>query len=131
MATSDLYKQKIIDHYKNPRNQGELEDFTYRAHVANSVCGDEVTIFLKEENGKITGVGYKGTGCAISIAGISMLSEKLKGMTTAQVSDLPNEYMLKLLGIEEKSPRLKCALISIEAARRAVRGEKDDECDFC
>jgi nitrogen fixation protein NifU and related proteins len=131
MVSSDLYKQKIIDHYKNPRNQGELSDFTYRAQVANSVCGDEVTIFLKEEDGKITEVGYKGTGCAISMAGISMLSEKLKGMTAKEIDALPNTYILTLLGMEEKSPRLKCALLSIEAARRAVRGEADDECDFC
>lgn len=131
MANSDLYKQKIIDHYKNPRNQGELKDFTYRAQVANSVCGDEVTIFMKEQDGKIVEVGYKGTGCAISMAGVSMLSEKLKGMTIQEVNDLKNEYILDLLGMDQKSPRLKCALISVEAARRAIRGEKDDECDFC
>lgn len=131
MVNTELYKQKIIDHYKNPRNQGELEDFTYRAQVANSVCGDELTIFLREEDGKIVEVGYKGTGCAISMAGISMLSEKLKGMTVKQIAELPNEFVLELLGMEGKSPRLKCALISIEAARRAVKGEKDDECDFC
>ncbi len=131
MASSDLYKQKIIDHFKNPRNKGELSDFSYRAQVANSVCGDEVTIFLKDESGVITEVGYKGSGCAVSMAGMSMLSEKLKGMTVKQVDALPNSFILELLGMEEKSPRLKCALLSLEAARRAVRGEDDDNCDFC
>lgn len=131
MNSTDLYKQKIIDHYKNPRNQGELKDYTYRAQVANSVCGDEVTLFLKETEGKISDVGFKGTGCAVSMAGVSMLGEQLKGMTSKEIDALPNSYILDLLGMEEKSPRIKCALLSIEAARRAVRGEDDDECDFC
>lgn len=126
-----LYKEKIIDHYKNPRNVRELKKPDYKAQVANSVCGDEVTVYLKEKDGRIVEVGHKGSGCAISVAGMSMLSEKLIGMNKQEIEALDHEYMLELLGMQEKSPRVKCAVLGLEAVKRAIHGEEDDPCDFC
>lgn len=131
MAASKLYKEKIIDHYKNPRNYGELKRPDYKAQVANTVCGDEVTVYLREKKGKISEVGYKGTGCAISVAGSSMLSEQLIGLTKEEINELDNEYVLGLLGMQPRSPRVKCATLFLEAAKRAVKEEEDDPCDFC
>ncbi len=131
MPNEDLYKQKIIDHYKNPRNFGEMDNPDFNAHVNNPVCGDEVTFYLKVEDGKIVDVKYKGSGCAISMAGSSMLTEELKGKTVDEVKKLGPDYMLNLIGVDRKSPRVKCALLGFDAAKRAVESGKDDPCDFC
>ena len=131
MAGSKLYKEKIIDHYKNPRNNREIPDADYQAKVANSVCGDEVTMYLKEEGGKITEVGFKGTGCAISLAGASMLTEEITGKSIEEIENFDSEYMLNLLGMEKKSPRIRCAVLGLEAVMRALKDGEDDPCDFC
>ena len=131
MGASKLYKEKIIDHYKHPRNFGEMQKFDYRAQVANSVCGDEVTVYLKTKGTTVTEVSFKGSGCAISIAGMSMLSEKLVGMKTSDIGELTHAYVLDLLGMEAKSPRIKCAVLGLDATHRAIRGEEDEPCDFC
>lgn len=131
MAGSKLYKEQIIDHYKRPRNFSELKHPDYKAQVANSVCGDEVTVYLKEKDGVLSDVGFTGSGCAISIAGMSMLSEKLPGMKVEDVEELENSFILDLLGMDEKSPRIKCGVLGLEAVKRAIREEGDDPCEFC
>lgn len=131
MPDRNLYKQKIIDHYKNPRNFGEMEDFDLHAHVANTVCGDELTVYLKVEDGVVREVSFKGTGCAISLAAMSMLSEKLVGMKVNDAGEIDKQVVLDLLGMDEKTPRLKCAVLGIEAVKRAIEEGEDDPCDFC
>lgn len=131
MEGSQLYKEKIIDHYRNPRNFTEMKDTEYKAHIANSVCGDEVTVYLEVKDGTVTKASFKGSGCAISIAGSSMVTEKLVGMKLKDIESLTHAFALDLLGMQEKSPRLKCAVLGLEAAKRAVRKEEDDPCDFC
>lgn len=131
MQESTLYKQKIIDHYKSPRNFHKLDKYDYHIQLSNSVCGDEITLYLKADDGKISGVGFTGTGCAISMAGMSMLSEKLVGMTLEEAKNLDKKYVLDLLGMQEKSPRLKCAILGLEAVKGAIKMEKDEPCDFC
>ena len=130
-SNSKLYKEKIIDHYKNPRHFGTLKREKYKAQVVNSTCGDEVTVYLKEKRGKISDVAFKGSGCAISLAGMSMLSEKLIGMPTEEVEALEDGYMLGMLGMDSKSPRIKCAVLGLGAVKRAISGGEDDPCDFC
>lgn len=131
MPGKNLYKQKIIDHYKNPRNQGDLKEFDYRIQISNAVCGDEVTVFLKTDDGKISEVAHQGSGCAISMAGASILSENIIGMSIKDVMELKPEYVLELLGMDKKSSRIKCALLGLEAFQKAINMEEDDPCDFC
>lgn len=131
MSSDNLYKEKIIDHYKNPRNFGEIADSDYSAHLTNSVCGDEVTYYLCVKDGVVEKAGFKGSGCAISIAASSMLSEKLVGMKLEDIKELNNEFVLNLLGIKGRSPRLKCAILGLQAAKRAIEDGDDDPCDFC
>jgi nitrogen fixation NifU-like protein len=130
-SNSKLYKEKIIDHYKHPRNFKKLRRPTFRFQAANSVCGDEVEVFLKEKKGKIVEVGFKGTGCAISLAGMSMLSEELIGKTVEEVEKMDSDYMLGMMGMDSKSPRVKCATLGLSAVLRALSGEEDDPCEFC
>lgn len=131
MSESNLYKQKIIDHYKNPRNKGKLVAPEYKASVNNSVCGDEVKVYIDVEEGKIKDVKHEATGCAICVAGMSMLSELLPGMQIEEVRQMKSEYMLELLGMQKRSPRIKCAVLGLDAVHRALDSGEDDPCDFC
>ncbi|MBN2101020.1 SUF system NifU family Fe-S cluster assembly protein [Candidatus Dojkabacteria bacterium] len=131
MSNRSLYKSKIIDHYKNPRNFKEIKHADYKRHINNSVCGDEVTVYLKVKNNVIQDVGFQGSGCAISLAGASMLSEQIIGMSIDKVKKLDGSFSLSLMGIEKNSPRVKCATLSLEAVKRAIEDGDDEPCDFC
>ena len=131
MPDKSLYKKKIIDHYKNPRNEGKIDDFTHKHHLANTVCGDEFTVYLKIEGDKIVDIGYEGSGCAVSFAGISMLSEKIRGLGVEEILKQGDDYMLDMLGMKGKSPRVKCATVGLEAVKRAINMAEEEECDFC
>jgi nitrogen fixation NifU-like protein len=131
MTASELYKEKIIDHYKNPRNYRKLRRPDYEFKAVNSVCGDEVAVYLKEKKGKITEVGFEGSGCAISLAGMSILSEKIVGMTKEEIEEISRDEMLGMLGLDSSSPRVKCATLGLSAVVRALNKEEDDPCEFC
>ncbi len=119
--SSNLYKQNIIDHYKNPRNEGVLSNSTNAADLKNASCGDEISVQLLVEDGTIKDVKFKGSGCAISVAGMSMLSEKLIGMKLSEFEKLDEQFILELLGMDKTSPRIKCATIGWETVKKAVR----------
>ncbi len=118
--TSSLYKENILDHYKNPRNFKRLESFNKKAFLDNVTCGDEMEVFLKIENEIIQNISFEARGCAISIAAMSMLSEKVKGIKTSEVTKIADDEVLKMLGMEKKTPRIKCALLSIQTLRKAL-----------
>jgi len=113
----DIYQENILDHYKNPRNWGEIEDADLIVESTNASCGDMVKFFLKEENGLITDVKFKCLGCSISTAASSMLSEKLVGKTLEEIKRISSEEILELLGIEISPSRLKCALLPLDALK--------------
>jgi nitrogen fixation NifU-like protein len=131
MPDRNLYKQKIIDHYKNPRNYGEMEGADLEAHVNNTVCGDELTVYIRTDGQKIADINYKGSGCAISIAAMSILSEEIKGKTLEDIKSMEDSFVLDLLGLDAKTSRRKCALLGLKALGKAINMEEDDPCDFC
>ncbi len=109
----DLYRQEILDHYKNPRNFGPLDGFGQKASDRNSSCGDSLEMGIKVKNGKIIDVKFTGVGCAISLASASMLTEMLEGKTLAQAGKIDDAAMLKRLGIPISLTRQKCALLGV------------------
>lgn len=121
MEKDTLYKQFIIDHYKNPKNFGSLNDATHQASRSNISCGDEMEVYLKVTDGVVEDLKFEARGCAISIATMSMLSEKLIGMSIEQIEQYENSEVLHLVGMEESSGRVKCALLSIESVREALK----------
>jgi nitrogen fixation NifU-like protein len=131
MSDRDIYKKKIIDHYKNPRNFKEIDDADFEAHVNNSICGDEVTVYLKVEGQVIKKIGFQGSGCAISMASMSMLTKKLLEKDLEEVESLDDSFVLNMLGLDEKTSRRKCALLGLKAVQKAIQMEEDDPCDFC
>ena len=115
----DLYREFIIDHYRNPRNIGVIEDVVQgelrRGHAANEGCGDALEADILVEDGKIVDFKWRGTGCAISQATTSVLSEWIVGKSTSQVESLTKEDMLAMVGLEEIAiSREKCLLLSMQ-----------------
>lgn len=114
----DIYQQNILDHHKNPRNWGEIENPDFILKSSNSSCGDLVQFHLKITDGKVTEVKQKTLGCAVSTASASILSEKLIGMNIEDIKNLSSDDLLKLLGIEVSPSRLKCALLPLDAIKK-------------
>lgn len=116
-----MYQEQIMDHYKHPRHMGRLDPADAQAHVSNPLCGDELDFFLNfDEHGRVKEVTFEGRGCTVSQAASSMVTEKLVGLTKAEVMKLPTDYTVQLLGVPIVPARLKCATLSLEAVQQAI-----------
>jgi nitrogen fixation protein NifU and related proteins len=120
--SSDIYKDIILDYYRNPRNFGDLPNPDVRAKDSNPLCGDIIEMQLKINDGRIEDVRFKGKGCAISQASASMLTETIKGKTLDEVKSMGKADILDLLGIDPGPTRIKCALLSLKVVKLAVYG---------
>jgi nitrogen fixation protein NifU and related proteins len=138
----ELYQAVILDHHKKPRNFRKPAEADQSAEGYNPLCGDKVTVYLKVEDGVIRDIGFQGTGCAISTASASMMTERLKGKTLAEVKDLfqefhdlvtgvspaPDEERLGKLavfaGVREFPVRVKCATLAWHTLNAALQGER-------
>jgi nitrogen fixation NifU-like protein len=119
----DFYKEYILDHYRNPRNFGQLEHPDATAEDLNPLCGDKIRFDLKIEDGKVTDVKFSGKGCAISQASASMLGESIKGQSLEDVARLPLETVLENVGIGISPARMKCATLGLKVLKSAALGE--------
>jgi len=116
-----LYRELILDHYKNPRNHGLLDPADARAEGQNPLCGDEVTVSVRLGEGDVVeAVGFDGRGCAISQAATSMLTDLVKGKTALEVAEMPKEELLDELGIPLTPVRLKCAILGLGVIKVAL-----------
>jgi nitrogen fixation NifU-like protein len=123
-GVDDLYRDYILDHYKQPRNFGELEPHDLEAFEHNPLCGDQLGVHIAvDEEGRISDLRFHGHGCAISQAAASIASEELKGMALEEAGALDADWILELLGIPVSATRRKCALLSLKVVRRAVTGD--------
>jgi nitrogen fixation protein NifU and related proteins len=121
-----MYREVILDHYKNPRGHGVLEGADAQAEGQNPLCGDEVTIYVRfgEDGETIEDIGFEGRGCAISQAATSMLTEMVKGRKAADVAALPKEELLEEIGIPLTPIRLKCAILGLGVLKVALHRAK-------
>ena len=92
MGEDDLYRENILDHYKNPHNFGKIDGCTFSARELNPLCGDQLQFFGKVEDGKLKEVKFLGHGCAISMASASMLTDKTHGMPVEDIKKLIENY---------------------------------------
>ena len=119
-----LYREVILDHYKNPRSHGLLDAPDVQAEGQNPLCGDEVTVSLRFEGDTISEVGFEGRGCAISQAATSMLTEIVQGKTADEVARMPKEELLDEIGIPLTPVRLKCAILGLGVLKVALHKGK-------
>jgi nitrogen fixation NifU-like protein len=119
----DLYRDLIIDHYKNPQYRGHLDPNNIHFEDDNPLCGDHIEISLRvDENGKVTDGRFDGKGCAISQASADLLIESIIGKPVEELKNLSKQDVLDLLGIELGPVRLKCALLSLKVLKAGVYG---------
>jgi len=121
-----LYREVILDHYKNPRGHGMIEDADAHAEGQNPLCGDEVAISVRfaADGETIEDIGFEGRGCAISQAATSMLTELVKGRKASEVAELPKEELLDEIGIPLTPIRLKCAILGLGVLKVALNRSK-------
>lgn len=115
-----IYKEYILDLYRNPKNKKSIADATHTAHKNNPTCGDELVIYLKVEDKKIFNVGFEGVGCAISQASASLFTEHVKNKSLDEVKKITDAEVLGLLGIDVGINREKCALLIFRALTQAI-----------
>lgn len=113
----DLYKEIILEHYKNPDNRGEI-DGGIEAHEANMLCGDKIKIMVKVEKGKVVEAKFTGGGCAISMAAVDVLLTKIVGMTMDEVKKIRGEEIEEMLGVNLTPARKKCAYLGLEVLKK-------------
>lgn len=131
----DLYKEIVLDHFRRPRNRGELEGADVREGIFNPLCGDEVTVYANLEDGRLAQVAFTGRGCSISQASASMLAERLEGKERAEAEAEISAFMEMMRGTEEDGDlgelaalkaiisapnRIRCATLAWEAMRRGL-----------
>jgi nitrogen fixation NifU-like protein len=116
--SDDIYREIILDHYRNPRNKGKLLDANVSIHDSNPLCGDEIDIHLKVDGDEVKDIKFEGRGCAISQASASMLTEMIMGKPLRSIKDLTKDDILENIGLTNLGPaRIKCALLSLKVLK--------------
>ncbi|MEO6390282.1 MAG: Fe-S cluster assembly sulfur transfer protein SufU [Pyrinomonadaceae bacterium] len=140
---SELYQQVILDHNKKPRNFRKIDDANRRADGHNPLCGDQLTVYLDFEGGVVRDISFEGSGCAISKASASMMTQALKGKTVDETEVLFNEFhqmvtgelneetdanhlghLTIFAGVRDYPARVKCASLSWHTMHAAIQGEE-------
>jgi len=113
----DLYREIILDRYENPKNRGKLKDGK-EALEANLMCGDKIKISVKMVKGVIEDAKFEGGGCAISMAGVDLLLDKIKGMKLSEVKKMKGAEIEKMMGVELTAARKRCAYLGLEVLKK-------------
>jgi nitrogen fixation NifU-like protein len=121
-VTDSLYREAILDHYRNPRNRGTLDlaDFSYED--VNPLCGDEIRIDVQTDGERVTDVRFSGRGCAISQAAASILMEMVEGQPLDEVKAISREDLLEELGVPISPARMKCAMLGLKVLKAGIYG---------
>ena len=140
MALDEIYKEVILDHYKSPRNKREMPGAELSCSRNNPLCGDEITVFVHEDDGKVLDVSFVGQGCSISQSSASMMTEAVAGKTREQVDDQIDAFrgmmagdveadedafgeLVALKGVVKYPVRVKCAVLAWDTLQAALSGE--------
>jgi nitrogen fixation protein NifU and related proteins len=116
--SDDIYREIILDHYRNPRNKGKLPEADISTHDSNPLCGDEIDIHMKIQGDRIMDVKFEGRGCAISQASASMLTEMVINKPLTSVKDIAKTDILENIGLTNLGPaRVKCALLALKVMK--------------
>lgn len=141
LSLEELYKEVILDHYRSPRNKGRLDPHDIALERNNPLCGDEIELFLKFENGDLKGIAFDGKGCSISQASASMMTEKVKGLSATDAASMAKSIkammageedgdadslgdLVSLKGVVKYPVRIKCALLGWNTLLEALDESK-------
>jgi len=124
-----LYKERVMDHYQNPRNRGKLEKPDFSTGHFNPSCGDSVGFDAHIKDGKLEKLMFTGDGCAVSQAAASMLTEEAPGKTLEELLKMDKEHILQLIGMPLGPMRMRCALLPLQALHEGVKKYKNDKSD--
>ncbi|MCL4373555.1 MAG: SUF system NifU family Fe-S cluster assembly protein [Candidatus Marsarchaeota archaeon] len=116
----DMYAEEIISHYEHPHNKGKIENASASIHEHNMVCGDDITVYVKIKGNKVDDIKFDGSGCAISTASASMLTDFAKGKSISELEKMGVSDMIGLIGVDPGPARLHCATISLKALKEAL-----------
>lgn len=125
---SAMYREEILEHYKNPQNFGRLDPHTLEHHGENPLCGDTLEITLTIEGDEVTGARFEGQGCAISQASTDILLGRIEDRPVEEVLEMDDDAMIELLGIDVPPLRVKCALLPLVTVQDGIqihRGEME------
>jgi cysteine synthase B len=121
MSTAQMYKAELLDHYRSPRNFGELANPDVYVRETNPLCGDEVTLYMTFDSARqLTDIRFTGRGCVLTMATASMLTERLVGKPWQELQKVDEAQLLEMLGIEVLPVRMKCVNLSLDALRRGL-----------
>ena len=141
MSLDELYREVILDHFEHPRNKNKLEPHELHEHGSNPLCGDKVDLYLNLEDGKVKEISFEGSGCSISQASISMLTEVVTGKTFDEIQKIMNDFKGMMLenqpnpfldndeldelgaleGVKKYPVRIKCALLGWNTLAEALK----------
>ncbi|MGB1254133.1 MAG: iron-sulfur cluster assembly scaffold protein [Candidatus Promineifilaceae bacterium] len=117
----NMYREQMVDLFRNPLNKGEIENPTFTHEEDNPLCGDVVQIdVLMGDDGRVADVKWSGDGCAVSQVSASLLTEEIQGMTMAEMQAVDQELLVELLGIPLSMGRMKCAVLSLRVLQRGA-----------
>jgi nitrogen fixation NifU-like protein len=125
----ELYRDFILDHYRNPRNAGTLDAPDASFEDFNPLCGDKIRMDLRIRDGVVEDVKFKGRGCAISQASASLLTEEIKGKRIADIDRIGKDEVLANVGINISAARLKCALLGLKVLKQALALKYDSSAE--
>lgn len=117
---SDLYREQILDHYRNPHNHGELDPNDASYEDTNPLCGDRIRIDVRFDGDVVSEIAFSGRGCAISQASTSILTDLVKGESIAEIMEFDKDDLLDELGIPISPARVKCALLGLHVLKGAI-----------
>lgn len=120
--TDSIYREQILDHNKNPRNKGTLENPQFTYQDVNPLCGDEIRMDVQTDGQRVTDIRFSGRGCAISQAAASILTEMVDGQTLDDVKAISREDLLDELGVPISPARMKCAMLGLKVLKAGIYG---------
>ena len=116
-----MYRENILDHYKNPHNKGTIDNAEIKFTENNPLCGDVITVNLKINDSKVEDMKFSGQGCAISQSAMSMLTDEIIGKKFEDIKNIDREKIVELLGIEIGPVRTKCAVLGLVAIKNGIK----------
>lgn len=121
-ADNSIYREIILEHYKNPSNRGTLEPSDFSYQDVNPLCGDEIRIDVRVEDDRISEIRFSGRGCAVSQASASILTEMVEGKSLDEVRSIGRDELLEEIGIPVSPARMKCAMLGLKVLKAGVYG---------